>query len=63
MSCKFYKLSRPLKVLSSLDCNKAIKRDSDGVSSAVIKKCSKELTPFLVTFFNLNMEQSKVCTF
>ena len=44
---------------SSLDCNKAC--GPDGVSRAVLK-CAKEMNPFLVTLFNLGMEQCKFPT-
>ena len=56
----FFTESDVFKVLSSLDGSKAC--GPDGVSPAVIKQCAKELTPSLVTLFNLNMEQSKVPT-
>ena len=51
----FFTESDVLKVLSSLDGS-----GPDGVSPAVLKQCAKELTPSLVTLFNLSMEQSKV---
>ena len=56
----FFTESDVFKVLSSLDGSKAC--GPDGVSPAVLKQCAKELTPSLVTLFNLSMEQSKVPT-
>ena len=52
----FFTESDVFKVLSSLDGSKACG------PPAVLKQCAKELTPSLVTLFNLSMEQSKVPT-
>ena len=54
----FFTESGVFKVLSSLDGSKAC--GPDGVLPAVLKQCAKELTPSLVTLFNLSMEQSEV---
>ena len=54
----FFTESDVFKVLSSLDDSKAC--GPDGVSPALLKQCAKELTPSLVTLFNLSMEQSNV---
>src|SRR3978361_723787 len=45
------------RILSKLDCNKAV--GPDGVPAIVLKKCAPELTPILVRLFTMSYKQGK----